>query len=231
MSTTVDIPTCNICGKTFKNNQGLEYHKTHFVCQKFSCVYCGHRFKSSLGLKYHTDRRICLPPKKIPVTIITKNHYHIYTIPREDLKIRDMMSSLDGNFGEMLFNSENIITKFIELALSNPHNDHYWSCYISNRRDPYITVYNGDSWKLCPQTTEFHELGRWALDKIAKYLKDNKAIIKRDYWSKYYIAKDQFERKSHQIHKQIKHGLFCLFVNQKQMIMDKSRETGLKLKP
>ena len=70
MSTTVDIPTCNICGKTFKNNQGLEYHKTHFVCQKFSCVYCGHRFKSSLGLKYHTDRRICLPPKKIPVTII-----------------------------------------------------------------------------------------------------------------------------------------------------------------
>ena len=229
MSTTV--PTCSICGKTFKNNQGLMYHSSHYVCQKFTCSYCGRRFKSSLGLDYHTRKRICLPAEKIPVTIIAKSHYHTYTLPRTDIKLRDIMHSVDGNFGDHLFEADNIILKFIELALANPKLDQYWSCYISNRREPYLTTYDGSAWVLQPQALENIELGKWALEKISRYLHDNKAVVKRSYWTKFYITKDQFERKTHAIHKVLKQGLFCLFVNQKNMLIEKGNDTCIKFKP
>lgn len=224
-------PTCSVCGKTFKNTQGLSYHTNNFVCQKFTCTYCGRRFKSSLGLNYHTTNRICLPPKKIPVKIIAKSPYHTYTIPRHDVKLRDVMKSIDGNFGDVLFDADNIILKFIELALANPNLDQYWSCYISNRREPYLTIHDGTSWVLQPQAVEYTELGKWALEKISRYLHDNKAIVKRAYWTKFYITKDQFERKTHAIHKLLKQGLFCIFVNQKNMLLEKARMTNTKFKP
>lgn len=230
-TTTNNIPTCDVCGKTFKNNQGLDYHMKNFVCQKFTCPYCSRRLKTSLGLKYHIDNKICLPPAKIPVKIVSKCDYHTYTIPRDDIKLADVMRSVDGNFGEILFNAENIILKLIELTLANPKLDQYWSCYISNRRQPYIVVYDGDGWKIQPQGFEFDELSKWALEKINKYLHDNKAITKRTYWTKYYLTKDQCERQDHKIHKGLRQGLFCLFVNQKQAIFEKARITGLKVRP
>lgn len=232
MSTTSNvIPTCNICGKTFKNNQGLDYHQKHFVCQKYICAYCGRRFKSSLGLKYHVDHRICLPPQKIPVKITTKCSYHTYTIPKEEVRLTDVMKVVDGNFGEILFDSDNIILKLVELSLANPKLDQYWSYYISNRRQPYITVYDGENWKIQPQASEFDELSKWALEKIKKYLQDNKAVAKRSYWTKYYLTKDQYERKTHNIHKGLRHGLFCAFVNQKNTLIEKARITGIRIKP
>lgn len=225
------VPTCSICGKTFKNNQGLDYHQKHFVCQKFTCTYCGRRFKSSLGLKYHVDHRICLPPEKIPVKIVAKCSYHTYTIPKQDIRLKDIMQSVQGNFGEILFESENIILKMIGLALANPKLDQYWSYYISNRRQPYITLYDGEQWKIQPQGTEFDDLATWALDKIGKYLHDNKAVAKRTYWTKYYLTKDQIERKTHNIHKDLRHALYCMFVNQKNALTEKARVTGIIIKP
>lgn len=225
------LSTCNVCGKAFKNNQGLEYHQKHYVCQKFTCVYCGRRFKSSLGLKYHTEHRICLPPEKIPVKIVAKSNYHSYTIAREDLKLVDVMQSVDGNFGELLFSFDNIILKMIELCLANPKLDQYWSCYISNRRQPYMTVYDGDGWKIQPQVGEFEAICKWALEKINRYLQDNRAVAKRTYWTKYFLIKDQYERPAHNIHRLLKQGLFCMFVNQKNALHEKARITGIKIKP
>lgn len=225
------IPKCSVCGKTFKNNQGLDYHEKHQVCQKFICTYCGRRFKSSLGLKYHTENRICMPPAKIPVNIVKKCSYHPYTIPKEDIRLKDIMKTVDGNFGEVLFESKNIILKIIELSLANPKLDQYWSYYISNRRHPYVVVYDGDSWKIQPQSSEFEILGQWALDKIGKYLQDNKAVAKRSYWTKYYLTKDQFKRQTNGIHHGLRQGLFCAFVNQKNALTEKARVTGIKIKP
>jgi hypothetical protein len=141
------------------------------------------------------------------------------------------MQSIDGNFGEILFDSENIILKLIELSIANPKLDQYWSYYISNRRQPYITTYDGESWKIQPQASEYDELSKWALEKIKKYLNDNKAISKRSYWTKYYLTKDQYDRKNHTIHKGLKHGLFCAFANQKNALTEKARVTGIKIKP
>lgn len=231
MSTTTSVPICNVCGKSFKNSQGLDYHQKHFVCQKFTCGCCGRRFKSSLGLKYHMEHRICLPPEKIPVKIVAKSSYHTYTIPKEEIRLKDVMQAVEGNFGEVLFASENIILKLIELSLTNPKLDQYWSYYISNRRQPYITVYDGENWKLQPQASEYDDLSKWALEKIKKYLQDNRAVAQREYWTKYYITKDKYERKNHDIHKGLRHGLYCAFVNQKNALTEKSRVTGIRIKP
>lgn len=234
MSTPTTILNCDICGKSFKNKQGLDYHNTHYVCEKFTCTYCCRRFKSSLGLKYHMDNRICLPPEKIKVEVVAKSQYHTYTIPRNEVKLLDVMKATDGSFGEIIFESENIILKFCELSLTNPKLDQYWSCYISNRREPYLTVYDGEDniWKLQPQIIEYQDISRWAMTKIYKYLQDNKAVIKhRSYWTKYYITQDQLSRKNHAIHKEVKQGLFCIFANQKKLLSEKSRVTGINIKP
>jgi len=182
-------------------------------------------------MKYHIENRICLPPKKIPVNIVAKCSYHTYTIPKEEISLTTVMMSVNGNFGEILFNSDkNIILKLIELCLANPKLDQYWSYYISNRRHPYITVYDGTCWKIQPQVSEYYELGKWSLGKIEKYLQDNKAVAKQSYWTKYYLTKDQYERKGHNIHKVLLRGLFCTFVNQKNAINEKSRVTGMRIK-
>jgi hypothetical protein len=178
------------------------------------------------------ENRICLPPEKIKVSVVAKSQYHSYTIPREEVKLLDVMKATKGSFGEEVFESDNIILKFSELALTNPDLDQYWSCYISNRREPYLTVYDGDIWKLQPQIIEYQEIAKWAMTKIYKYLQDNKAVIKhRNYWTKYYITQDQLSRKTHRIHKEIKQGLFCLFVNQKKQITEKTQITGINIKP
>lgn len=224
-------PQCKICDKVFKNSQGLDYHMRHNVCQKFTCTYCGRRFKSSLGQKYHIENRICLPPEKIKVDVVVKCKYHSYTIPRDQIKLSDIMKST-GNFGQLLFEAENIILKFIELTLCNPNFDQYWSCYVGNRRDPYVIIYDGNSWKLKAQLLEFQEIGRWAIEKIHKYLQDNKAVVRdKAYWTKYFITKDQFDRKSHILYKELRQGLFCLFANQKRALLEKSRITGINIKP
>jgi hypothetical protein len=140
------------------------------------------------------------------------------------------MRVIDGSFGEALFESENIILRLIELCLANPDLDQYWSYYISNRRQPHVTVYDGCDWKIQPQASEYDELGKWALEKIKKYLHDNKPVTMRSYWTKYYLTKDQYERKAHSIHKSLRQGLFCIFVNQKQAILDKALITGLCIK-
>ena len=225
------IPICNVCGKSFRNGQGLDYHKQHSVCQKYLCSFCGHRFKSSLGLKYHTEHRICLPAKKIEVKITAKSPYYSYIIPKEELKLTDVMRTVSGNFGETLFGGGNIILKLVELALANPKLDQYWSYYISNRRQPYVLAYDGTCWKLQPQTAEFDAIGEWALDKIKKYLQDNKATAKKQYWTQYFLTKDQHDRKNHSIHKEIRQGMYCRFVNLKALITDKARVTGINIKP
>jgi hypothetical protein len=140
------------------------------------------------------------------------------------------MQNVNGNFGELLFASDNIILKMIELCLANPKLDQYWCYYISNRRQPYITTYTGEEWTIQPQASEFDEMSKWALERIHKYLQDNRAIVKRAYWTKYYLTKDQYERKSHNIHRILKQGLFCLFVNQRAAIAEKAKATGIKLK-
>jgi hypothetical protein len=225
------ITQCNTCNKIFKNNQGLTYHVTHSVCLKYICLYCGRRFKSLLGKKYHTENKICLPQEKIKVSVTAKNNFHPYTISRDKIKLVDVMKHTPGNFGDELFESSNIILKFVELSLANPRLDQYWSCYISNRREPYVTVYDGDVWKLQPQLLEYDEISKWALEKIFNYLEDNKTSSKRSYWTKYYIIKEQLDRKNPGVVRHIKQGLFCLFVNQKAALTEKMTVTGIEIKP
>lgn len=231
---------CDICNKQFKNKQGLNYHESHYVCRKFACPYCLQRFKCSAGLKYHTENRICLPAEKIVVNVIPRTSYHMYTLSRDDLKLRDVLDAVP-NFGQILFESTalprekyaRVLTKFIELALINPKLDHYWSAYISNKREPFITVYNGEEWVIRPQQTEFPAMCNWAMTYVAKYLDDNKSFIRgrNQYWTTYYIIKDCLDKPGHEIHKIVKNTLICLFVNHKYKISQKMAETGLKLKP
>ena len=225
-----DQLSCEICNKVFKNKQGLEYHVKNNVCRKFSCKFCGNRFKSSLGLHYHEDKRICLPPEKIKVNIVRKTQYHTYTLSKDEIRLRDVMN-VTPNFGAILFGSANIIIKFCELALTNDELDQYWAYYINNKREQFINVYDGDRWTLQPQSQVFSELSAWVMILLHKYLTDNKHFIdNRTYWTKYFFTKDYLSKEKHSIHKEIRQGLFCLFVNHKNKIKEKGIVTGLKLK-
>lgn len=225
---------CPHCGKHFKGGQGLDYHTDHFVCQKLTCRFCQHRFKSSSGLKYHLENRICLPKEKIKIVPRAKHIYRAYTVPREKVNLECVVASVK-NFAEELFGSQNIIVKFTEMALCNEKLTEYWSCYITNKREPYVAVYcelpeTPAKWVLRPQTAEFVAIIEWAQNMIESYLKSDPTTDKK-YWSKYLLARDQLTQEKNSIHRDTKQGLYCLFVNIKKDIQLKSLAIGQTLRP
>ncbi len=222
--------TCGVCGKIFKNKQGLDYHIQRSVCEKFACEFCMVRFKSSLGLKYHVDNRICLPPEKIKVQVIQKSSYHKYTLDRSELKLRDILD-VTPQFGNTIFGSSNIVIKFCELALCNDQLDQYWGYYINNKGRQYMNVYEGDSWVLKPQLDTFAELTEWAMENLYKYLLDNQPFIDKGYWTKYFMTRDNLNADRHPVKTEVRQKLFCLFANHKSKMRAKMLETGLSLKP
>jgi len=209
--------TCNICKKMFKHKQGFEYHNQNKVCVKSTCEFCERRFKSSLGLKYHISNRICLPTDKIKIHVVPKYSYSKYTFDRSKLKLREVMD-ITPNFGMAIFNSDNIVIKFCELTLCNDKLDQYWGYYINNKGSQFINVYQNDVWILKPQTETFRQLSDWAMEQIYKYLCDNKSFVNKDYWTKYFMTKDNLNSDHHPIKTDIRQKLFCMFVNHKSKI-------------
>lgn len=224
------IPQCSMCGKIFKHRQGLLYHADHRVCQKYTCTDCGQRFRSVSGYRYHMQQGVCRPKPKIKLSVHRRTDYHMYTIPRDELDL-DVVFRVIPDFTERLFDADhNIVLQFIELTLAHPKMDQYWSYYISNKREPYVAVYDGDNWILRPQLAEYQSLCKWAMDQIFIVLSEHTGSSRRMYWTKYYLAKDQLERENSSLFKRIKHGLHCLFVTQKKLLQRKTAETGLSVK-
>lgn len=222
--TDIKTITCGLCNKSFKNKQGLEYHTEKQVCQKFSCTFCGTRFKSSLGLQYHVERRVCLPPSKIPITIVRKTTNHRYFLPRTELKLRDVMEATP-DFASQVFDSDNIVVKFCELALANAKLDQYWTYYINNRREPFIMVYDDDQWSIKPQSIVFKDLTDWAMSMLNKYLEDNKQFVDiGTYYNKYLFMADMLSKDKGPVNKDVRQGLMCIFINQKGAVREKIRQ-------
>ena len=67
---------CDLCAKSFKKKQGLDYHLLKKVCQrqKNTCHYCGKSFSNQTGYIYHMNNFVCqikLKPKiKLKLTNI-----------------------------------------------------------------------------------------------------------------------------------------------------------------
>lgn len=232
---------CPECNKTLKNKQSLDYHTKNLVCQKLVCPLCRARFKSSLGLKYHITHKICVPEEKISLDIAVRTKYHFYTLERKNITNQQVMTQSkllhpEKPLYELLFEDEtqDMVLSYINLSLANHYGDQYWNCYIGNKREPFVTVYEGGSWTLKPRDKEFDDIIDWAIDNIGSYLKVNSQFMEgegKKYWSQYLFHKDKIHNPKHRIRRDTRLAMQCIFINLKRDIQDKSKATGLKLRP
>lgn len=242
---------CLDCGKQLKNKQSLDYHVNHYVCQKLICPLCQQRFKSSLGFRLHTKNKICVPDKKIQIDIKIKNRYHPYTLPRSKLTNRDVMNNAkalhpNDKFTDLIFENktgDDMVVTYIKLALANREADQYWSCYVNNRREPFVTVYEElkdddpdvSPWSFKKRDDEYDRIIEWAMNNICEYLKANQGFIDSSkwntYWSNYLFHNDKINNPKNSLRRATHQNLQCIFINLKKFMLDKSKATKLRLKP
>lgn len=240
---SASIYKCSECNKSLKNKQSLDYHITRSVCQKNKCTLCGTRFKSSQGLAYHTKNRICIPAERIKVNFRVKAQYHPYTVERKEITMRDVMnaaklSNPESRFIDLIFNNpeHDMVISFLELALTNKHADHFWCCYVGNKREAFVNVYQEGEWVLKPKEREYDDLIDWAMEKINRYLNDNCQFMTdqgegKKYWAQYLFHKDKLNNPKHRVRRDTRTYIHCMLINLKKHVLDKAKITGLKLRP
>jgi uncharacterized protein YbaR (Trm112 family) len=233
----LDGLACEVCSKKFSNQQGLTYHRTHKVCQKFVCPSCNYRFRGANGLKYHTDNKVCIPEEKKTLKLTPVCGYKRVTLNWVDVNITVVEQSLKvgmGKLTEYIFKeTRNLITNFIDLCLTNPSLDEYWCCYISNRRESYIKVFRQGKWNLEVRDSVFHELSNWAKQMIGEYLENHKEHISNyaGLKSRLLYNQEYLEDGRNPTKKELQRELIVLFANHYSCIKSKEKATGLKLKP
>jgi len=224
MTSTENKPAyqCEVCDKTFRRQQGLNYHLDHKVCRKHMCVNCGKLFKSALGLDYHEDNRVCYASCKIVIPIKRKRYFSRETVPFSRVSLSYVVQRTPGFQKYVFEDCKLIIPRLLEKVLCNENIDEYWSCYINNKKEPFAKVHVDGVWELRPIKTEFRRLICWALQTVSDYYNKYKGVLTDD--QKININRLIDDLKSDgkkRLLKEINDDMFCLFFNHKRRIADK----------
>ena len=232
---------CPECGKKLKNKQSYDYHTTNIVCQKRVCSLCNARFKSSLGLRQHIEKKVCVPAEKIHLDIKVKSKYHPYTLEKDKISNADVIKLAkikypNQKLADLLFEEKgDMAATYIELAMTSKDADQFWSVYVNNRRESFVTVYKNEEWQFQVRDEVYDELIDWAMDRIESYLNDNSSFFPNKegnkYWTQFLFHKDHVNDSKEKARRVTRTKIHCLFINLKTQIKDKERVTGLKLKP
>ena len=227
---------CSICDKYYKTKFTLLNHlnlkhskktKQKEVKEKIikkkkekkinKCQYCNKEFKRSDSLYRHIEK-YCSYKNKNTTTIINnittnniQNNIIINNFGNENLKLIK-----EDNILECINKCYSCIPELFKLIhIDTPENR---NLYLSNMKDSFLYLYKNNKWELND------------LDKILKYIKDDKKELMEEYFKKN-IDKFQTYKKKNigkmindynngKLHKQYDKKLKMLLVSNKELLKD-----------
>ena len=162
---------CVDCGKEFNFKGDLNRHlnrknpcKNQIKNNDNICKICGKSFKSYKSLWSHLNRKNkCVPvdiEEQTEINNITQNiyqniqntqnntHYHMSDVKMVKFGDEDLSFIKDDVYKKLINSGFKSVPNFIEHIHFNKEHPQNHNIYISNMRNSYILIYDGEKWEL-----------------------------------------------------------------------------------